>query len=100
MMKKIAAALISAAMLCAILAAPALAHEGDDYRAWPGRDGSYEHYNHGEHRGVDEDHPQWAWNNGAEWREHHDWDDSRYRGDWDDHWRDPDRGYPRDYDRR
>lgn len=99
-MKKIAAALISAAMLCAMLAVPALAEDHDGHRGWQGRDGYHQYYNSGEHRRFDEGRPQWGWNNGPEWRESHDWDSWWRGGDRDDHWNDWDRGwYRRDDDR-
>ena len=98
-MKKIAAALISAAMLCAMLAAPALAWEHEDHRAWQGRDGQHEYYRGDEHPRPEEDRPRWASNNGNELREHHDWNNSWYRGDRDYHWYDPDGWYHRDDDR-
>jgi hypothetical protein len=97
-MKKIAAAFLSTIILCGLLVAPALAYERGSHPGWQGRDGGFEHYGRGEHRGFDENHSRWAWNNGGEWRENRDWDNSWYRGD--DYWHDPDGWYYRDYDRR
>jgi hypothetical protein len=90
-MKKVAATFLSAVMLTALLAAPALARDRNGYRAWRGPDGWHEYYG-GERYEFYENHPQWAWNR-AEWREHH---------DWDDHWRwqGPDSWFHRGYDRR
>lgn len=99
-MKKIATALVSAVMLCAMLAVPALAEDHDGHGAWQARDGYHQYYNPGEHRGFDESRPQWTWNNSPEWSEHRDWDSWWHGGDRDDHWNDWDRGwYHRDDDR-
>jgi hypothetical protein len=100
-MRKIAAALVSAVMLCALLAAPALARDGDDFRAQRSPYGWHEYYRGGQGHEFFENHPQWAWNR-AWWREHRGWDDYWHRRDWDDHWnrRHPGRWFHRDYDRR
>lgn len=90
-MKKLVASCLSALMFGALLAAPALAHDRDDYRAWRG-DGWHHFHRGGERHEFLEHHPRFAWNR-AEWR---------VRRDWDDHWRwrDRDDWFRRGFDRR
>jgi len=87
-MKKIAATLLSTMMLCALLAAPALARDQDGY--YRGRGNGLRQYR--PNYEAYQRRPEWNWNH-AEWRE---------RRDWDDHWRwhGPDWGFHRDYGRR
>lgn len=96
-MKKIAATFLSVVMLCALFAAPALAQDRDDYPAWRGGAGWNEYRPMPRHP---DERPQWAWNNSAQWPEHHDRDDYWHYGDRDDHWHAPPAWGYHDYDRR
>ncbi|HZO83334.1 MAG TPA: hypothetical protein VFB33_16690 [Candidatus Binataceae bacterium] len=91
-MKNLVAASLSALLFGALLAAPAMARDRDDFRPWRDGNGWHQFYRAGERHEFLEHHPRWAWSQG-EWREHHDRDD-RWR------WRDADDWFHRGFDRR
>lgn len=82
-MKKLVAGCLSALIFGALLAAPALARDRDDYRVRRGYGGWHQFYREGERHEFLEHYPGWDGNR-AEWREHHDRDGHWCWGDRDD----------------